>query len=69
MKKLADPDQLDGLELVIAWGKRMLLDTIYQARPGGREAAKALPAMRSLSTSTSRSDRSSPKRVGMLCRR
>jgi cytosine/adenosine deaminase-related metal-dependent hydrolase len=31
---LVGPDQVAGLEPQIAWGKRMLLDTSYQSRPG-----------------------------------
>lgn len=34
LSDLADPAQADGLEPLIAWGKRMLLDTSYAARPG-----------------------------------
>jgi cytosine/adenosine deaminase-related metal-dependent hydrolase len=33
LKELAEPDQVEGLEPEIAWGRRMLLDTTYQARP------------------------------------
>ena len=40
MKELADPDQAAGLEPVIAWGKRMLLDTSYQVRPGAEKPPK-----------------------------
>lgn len=40
MKELANPDQVAGLEPVIAWGKRMLLDTSYQARPGAEKPPK-----------------------------
>ena len=40
MRKLADPDRQDGLELQIAWGKRMLLDTSYQAHPGPEAVPK-----------------------------
>ena len=40
MRELADPDRQKGLELQIAWGKRMLLDTSYQAHPGAEPVPK-----------------------------
>ena len=45
LKQLAGPEQLGGLEPHIAWGKRMLLDTSYQAHPG----SDAPPALSKLS--------------------
>jgi 5-methylthioadenosine/S-adenosylhomocysteine deaminase len=40
MRELADPDRQAGLELQIAWGKRMLLDTSYQVHPGAEPMPK-----------------------------
>jgi len=37
---LADPGQVEGIEPQIAWGKRMLLDTSYQVRPGAEKPPK-----------------------------
>jgi 5-methylthioadenosine/S-adenosylhomocysteine deaminase len=37
---LADPGQVEGIEPLIAWGKRMLLDTSYQAKPGTEKPPK-----------------------------
>ena len=37
---LAKPSELAGLEAQIAWGKRMLLDTSYQAKPGAQAPPK-----------------------------
>jgi 5-methylthioadenosine/S-adenosylhomocysteine deaminase len=34
---LSDPAQVGGLEPLIAWGKRMVLDTSYQAKPGSQK--------------------------------
>ena len=34
LAELAEPGRMEGIEPQIAWGKRMLLDTSYQARPG-----------------------------------
>jgi 5-methylthioadenosine/S-adenosylhomocysteine deaminase len=33
LRALGDPERSEGLEQLVAWGKRMLLDTSYTARP------------------------------------
>lgn len=40
MTELAGPTQAEGLEPLIAWGKRMRLDTSYAAKPGSQSAPK-----------------------------
>ena len=45
LDELAEPGQVRELEPQIAWGKRMLLDTSYQARPG-TEAVPRLSKLR-----------------------
>ena len=40
LRQLADPARVEGLEPLIAWGKRMLLDTSYQAEPGAQAPPK-----------------------------
>jgi 5-methylthioadenosine/S-adenosylhomocysteine deaminase len=37
IEALADPQDRGRLEPLIAWGKRMLLDTSYTARPAAEE--------------------------------
>jgi len=46
LRELADPTEAEGLEPLIAWGKRMLLDTSYAAKPGS-QAAPNLSKLRS----------------------
>jgi 5-methylthioadenosine/S-adenosylhomocysteine deaminase len=45
LRALGDPEQGEGLEPLVAWGKRMLLDTSYTARPSA-EAPPRLSALR-----------------------
>lgn len=45
LEQLTDPVEREGLEPLLAWGKRMLLDTSYTARPGS-EAPPRLTQLR-----------------------
>jgi cytosine/adenosine deaminase-related metal-dependent hydrolase len=40
LKGLTEPARAEGFEPLIAWGKRMLLDTSYQAKPGAQAPPK-----------------------------
>ena len=46
LEELTDPGAQGGLEPLSAWGKQMLLDTSYAARPGTDGRTEARPAAR-----------------------